>query len=84
MANQTQVVINELQIGTIYKQVIGNPYLKLFYQIMIERNVKKVFEEYAQGTTVINLFDFVALAAKYLSREDFETTIKLKIQTSMA
>jgi hypothetical protein len=51
---------------------------------MIERNVKKVFEEYARGTTMINLFDFVALAAKYLSKEDFETTINLKIQTSIA
>lgn len=33
---------------------------------MNEFDLQKVFEEYAKGTQAINVFDFVALACKYL------------------
>lgn len=33
---------------------------------MLEQDLIKVFEEYARGTTLINVFDFIALACKYL------------------
>jgi hypothetical protein len=34
---------------------------------MLEEDIVKVFEEFARGTTLINIFDFLALACKYLS-----------------
>ena len=46
---------------------------------MIERDLVKVFEEYAKGQSVINIFDFVTLAAKYLKPEQFLYVLNVKI-----
>lgn len=51
---------------------------------MLEPNLFKVFEEYARGTTLINVFDFVALACKYLDSSQLKSIFKLKIESSLA
>jgi len=76
-------VQQELQITNIYSEAVNNPYLKLFYQIMIEPDIFKVFEEYARGATLINIFDFVALACKYLDSAQLKQIIHLKIESSI-
>ena len=44
-----QTPVKELQIGSIYQQVVNNPYLRLFYQILIEPDLKRVFEDQAKS-----------------------------------
>ena len=73
----------ELQRASIYTRKVNNPYLKLFYQIMLEDDIVKVFEEFASGTTLINLFDFLTLACKYLPVNELISVIKLKIESSI-
>jgi hypothetical protein len=81
--NKSTNLANESQVYSNYSQVVNNPYLKLFYQIMIEPDLQKVFEEYAKGIQVINIFDFVALACKYLSWNQFNAVMQIKIGNSI-
>ena len=50
---------------------------------MLEDDIVKVFEEFASGTTLINLFDLLTLACKYLSVNELISVIKLKIESSI-
>ena len=43
--------------------------------MMIERDLQKVFEEYARGNTLINIFDFIALACKYLDSSQLKSIL---------
>ena len=51
----------------MYQQVVKNPYLRLFYQLMFEQDILKVFEEQAKSNNLINIFDFITLACKFLN-----------------
>jgi hypothetical protein len=66
------------------ESTVNNPYLRLFYQLMHNKDQFKVFEEYALGdTATINVFDFLALAHKYLPREQLKQILDLKITHSV-
>ncbi len=50
---------------------------------MIEPDIFKVLEEYAKGTTLINTFDLVALACKYLDSNQLKSLLQIKIESSI-
>jgi len=52
--------------------------------MMLEQDLFKVFEEYARGGTLINVFDFVALACKYLDSSQLKSILQIKIESSIA
>jgi len=64
-ANPGQTLLESLT-ANIFVQVVKNPYLRLFYQLMLETELKKVFEDCARNSVSINTFDFVVLACKFL------------------
>ena len=56
--------IRELN-SAVGSTVVNNPYLRLFYLLLIENNPKKAFNEFISSYT-INMFDYLALACKFL------------------
>ena len=62
--------------------LVKNPYLKLFFIIMIESRsvpMKELFQQFTEKN-VINLFDFVTLACKFLNDRDLQQVLKDKIE----
>lgn len=74
----------ETQSANIFVQVVKNPYLRLFYQLMLETDLKKVLEDCARSNTSINTFDFVTLACKFLDYSQFKTVLSIKIEQSIS
>jgi hypothetical protein len=70
----------ETQSANIFVQVVKNPYLRLFYQLMLETDLKKVFEDYARNNASINTFDFITLACKFLDYSQFKHVLSIKIE----
>jgi hypothetical protein len=50
---------------------------------MLEQDINKVFEDCARGTTLINTFDIVALACKYLDSNQLKSLLQTKIESSI-
>ena len=68
----------------MYKQLVKNPYLALFYQVMCDKNLKQVFVEYASSdSSCIQTLDLIALAAKFLTTEDLEYVLKFRIKVAI-
>jgi len=44
----------------------------------------KVFSEYARNSSVVNIFDFLALACKFLDNTQLKTVIKTKVDFSIS
>ena len=54
--------------------LVKNPYLKLFFMIMIESrtvSIKELFQQFIEKN-VINLFDLITLACKFLNDGDLK------------
>ena len=81
-ANSGQTLL-ETQTANIFVQVVKNPYLRLFYQLMLETDLKKVFEDCARSTVSINTFDFVTLACKFLDYTQLKQVLSIKIEQSV-
>jgi len=68
----------------VYSSVVKNPYLRLFFMIMIENKVFRALSSDFVKDYVINLFDYVALCCKFLSRKDLPKVINWKIDHGIA
>ena len=66
---------------------VKNPYLKLFFFIMIEsrgpRPIAEIFKDF-NLKHVINLFDYVTLACRFLNVQDLAMVLKDKIDKGIA
>lgn len=49
----------------------------------MEQDIAKVFEDIAKGSLLINIFDFLALACKFLDNIQLRNVIRTKIESSI-
>lgn len=66
---------------------VKNPYLKLFYIVMVEISAKrKPHEKHPldKFDQAINLFDFVAVCCKYLDQDKLKEVLDHRIESDIA
>jgi hypothetical protein len=66
----------------IYREV-KNPYLQLFLILMIEKDGGKDLFQSVIDQTVVNIFDFVTLACKFLDKDTLFSVLQKKIMFSV-
>jgi len=68
----------------VYKRV-KNPYLQLFFRVMIEGKKQGMANTLRQFISehVINLFDFVAVCAKFLDEPGLKQVLEAKIKNDI-